>query len=55
MQKKNFKYENQRPISKAKQPIAVFGQPTKNAAPITIPRNTPITINRLFMSKIKNS
>jgi len=40
-------------MSKAKQPIALFGQPIKNAMPITIPRNTPITINRLFMSKNK--
>ena len=42
-------------MSKAKQPIALFGQPIKNAIVITIPRNIPIIINRLFISKIKNS
>ena len=42
-------------MSKAKQPIALFGQPIKNAIEITIPRNIPIIINRLFIAKIKNS
>ena len=42
-------------MSKAKQPIVLFGQPTKNAIEITIPRKAAITINRLFIPKIKNS
>jgi len=42
-------------MSKAKQPIALFGQPIKNATVIAIPRNAPTTINRLFTFKIKNS
>ena len=40
-------------MSKAKQPIALFGQPTKNAIPIAIPKNIPTAISRLFMLKIK--
>ena len=55
MQKENFAWCNQRPISKARQPIAWFGQPIKNATEMAIPRNTPITINRLFIYKTKIS
>jgi len=42
-------------MSKAKQPIALFGQPIKNAIVMAIPKNIPTTINRLFTFKIKNS
>ena len=42
-------------MSNAKQPIALFGQPTKNAIPIAIPKNIPTAISRLFILKIKNS
>ena len=42
-------------MSKAKQPIALFGHPTKNAIPIAIPKNIPTAIRRLFILKRKNS
>ena len=42
-------------MSKPKQPIAMFGQPIKNAPTITIPRKIAIIIIRLFISKIKIS
>jgi len=42
-------------MSKARQPIALFGQPIKNAIEITIPKNAAITINRLFIYKTKFS
>ena len=54
MRKENLIYYNYFK-SNPKQPIALFGQPIKNATVIIIPRKAAIIINRLFIVKIKNS
>ncbi len=41
-------------MSKAKQPIALFGQPIKNAIVIATAKPIPTTISRLFIRNKKN-
>ena len=53
MQKRDFSWYDYLPISKAKQPSALFGQPIKNAIVIITPKAIPTTIRRLFIIQHK--
>ena len=53
MQKRDFSWYDYLPISKAKQPSALFGQPIKNATVIITPKAIPTTIRRLFIIQHK--